>query len=82
MTGRRPPPTARQLEVLDVLSRGLTGQQAARRLGVSPNTIRSHLTGVLWRLDARNTAHAVRRALELGLIGDGRRRHASGDDVG
>lgn len=63
-----PPPTARQLQVLDLLSRGLTFQQVARHLGLSHHTIRSHMQALMRRLHTRNTTHAFRVALERGLL--------------
>lgn len=64
----RPALTARQLEVLVMLSHGLTFEQVGRRLGLSRYTIHSHMRAALRRLDARNTVHAFRRALELELV--------------
>lgn len=63
-----PSVTDRQLEVLELLSRGLTFRQAGRQLELSEHTVRSHMRSALRRLRARNTAHAVRRAFELGLL--------------
>lgn len=62
------PPTAVQLAVLDLLSRGLTADAVATRLGVSVATVRTHVTRLYGRLDAVNAAHAVRRGFELGLL--------------
>lgn len=77
-----PPPTARQLEVLDLLSRGLTFQQVGRELDLSRYTVQSHVSALMRRLRTRNTAHAVRVALERGLLtldGPARDGHRSGD---
>lgn len=60
--------TPRQVEVLWLLSHGLTKAEAAERLVLSEDTVRSHATNVYRRLGARSMAHAVRLGLELGLI--------------
>lgn len=60
--------TRRELEVLQLLARGLTNRQAAERLGVSEHTIKFHVAALLGKLDAQTRAEAVARAIRLGLI--------------
>ena len=60
--------TARELEVLTLIARGLSTDSIARELFVSPNTVRSHVTRILDKLRARNRPHAVAIALSAGLI--------------
>ena len=40
--------TTRQRQVLALLAEGLGDKQIARRLGISPNTVRSHTTTSAW----------------------------------
>jgi len=42
--------------------------QAARELGLSPNTVKQHASSIFRKLGVRNRAEAVRRADELGLL--------------
>ena len=42
--------TAREREVVDAVSRGLTFKEAARRLGVAPSTVSNHLYRVYQKL--------------------------------
>jgi DNA-binding CsgD family transcriptional regulator len=58
----------REQEVLSLLVQGKTDRQIADALGVSHGTARSHVAHVLQKLDARNRAVAVRKALELELV--------------
>jgi NarL family two-component system response regulator YdfI len=58
----------RELEVLQRAALGLTVGQVARRLGISPRTVETHLTSVYRKLGARNRVQAIARASELGLV--------------
>lgn len=60
--------TARELQVLGLLGRGLTAAAIARALGVSRGTVRKHLENVYRKLDAHDRLMAVTRARSLGLI--------------
>lgn len=60
--------TARELEVLQWMARGLTNRQIAQRLRISEHTIKFHVTAVLGKLGARTRAEAVARGVSLGWI--------------
>jgi DNA-binding NarL/FixJ family response regulator len=60
--------TRREVEVLERLASGMTGEQAAATLGVSPETVRTHIRNAMRKLDARTRVHAVTLALGLGEI--------------
>ncbi len=60
--------TARQLEVLALMARGLTNAEIADRLVVSPRTAEHHVAAVLTKLGAVTRRDAARRASELGLV--------------
>lgn len=60
--------TRRELEVLQLLARGLTNRRMAERLGVSEHTIKFHVAAVLAKLDARTRAEAVARGMRLGVV--------------
>ncbi len=63
--------TARQLEVLALLTEGLTNAEIAERLVVSPRTAEHHVAAVLTKLGAPTRRDAARRASELGLVAPG-----------
>ncbi len=60
--------TAREQEILLMVSQGLTMQQAARRLGISPRTVETHVAKLYRKLGVRTRVQAVSRAVQLGLI--------------
>ena len=60
--------SARQLEVLALIARGVSTDGIARDLVVSSCTVRTHVRNILGILGARNRAHAVAIACLTGLI--------------
>lgn len=64
--------TDREREVLDQVARGLDNLSIARRLSLSPKTVRNHLSNVLTKLQVADRAAAIVRAREAGLGGAGR----------
>jgi DNA-binding CsgD family transcriptional regulator len=66
--GSRPRITPRELAVLRWVSLGMASNDIARRLGVSEETVRSHLKKVQVKLRARNRAHAAAEAIRQQLI--------------
>lgn len=60
--------TEPERDALVCAAEGLTGSEAAKRMGVSIDTGRDRLYRARLRLGARNTAHAVALALREGLI--------------
>ncbi|MBD5787894.1 response regulator transcription factor [Cellulosimicrobium terreum] len=63
--------TARELEVLEQVGRGLTNDEIARELFLSPATARTYVSRLLARLDARDRAALVVLAYETGLVRPG-----------
>ena len=60
--------TPREREVLDLLAQNLNGEEAARRLVLSPETVRSHVRNAMEKLEAHTRAHAIVLALRQGEI--------------
>jgi len=60
--------TARQTEVLQMIAAGLGNKQIAQLLYVSPETIKSCVDEIRFKLDASNRTHAVAIGLRFGLI--------------
>jgi DNA-binding NarL/FixJ family response regulator len=60
--------TRRQRQILQLIADGNSTPQAAKRLGLSSETIRTHTKAVLARLGARDRAHAVAIALRNSVI--------------
>jgi DNA-binding NarL/FixJ family response regulator len=57
----------REAQVLDLLAEGHANKVIARRLAISPNTVKTHVARLFEKLEAANRTQAIRaaRALEL-----------------
>jgi len=62
--------TAREKEILELVSRGLTNQQIAQKLFISSRTIDTHRTNIMHKIGVHDVAHLVRYAIEHELIKD------------
>jgi PAS domain S-box-containing protein len=60
--------TPREREVLRMVAMGNTGQEIARALVVSPETVSTHVRNIREKLGARSRAHALAIALRRGEI--------------
>jgi len=60
--------TARELEILHGIARGLSNNQMAERFAISAKTIDSHRTSLMRKLAVHSTAALLVRAMRLGLI--------------
>jgi ATP/maltotriose-dependent transcriptional regulator MalT len=56
------------MAVLTELAAGHSNKEIARRLDVSPNTIKTHVARMFEKLGARRRTDAIARARELGLL--------------
>jgi DNA-binding NarL/FixJ family response regulator len=60
--------TRREKEVLQLIAEGLTNNEVAEKLFISPTTVDTHRKSLLSKLNAKNTASLVRIATQLQLI--------------
>lgn len=58
----------RELEVLELMSQGLSNQEIGEKLFVSLNTIKTHTSRIFEKLDVKRRAQATEKAKRLGLI--------------
>jgi DNA-binding NarL/FixJ family response regulator len=63
----------RELEVLELIARGMSNQQIVDRLVISPKTVRNHISNIFSKLQVRDRAEAVVRAREAGMGGEQRK---------
>lgn len=61
--------TPRELEVLELLVEGASGQSIARSLGISPNTVRTHVQNVLTKLQVNSRLEAATFAVRHRIMG-------------
>ncbi|MEV4641207.1 response regulator transcription factor [Actinoplanes sp. NPDC049548] len=59
--------TDRELEVLDLIAAGMNNNEITRRLGLSPKTVRNHVSNIFMKLQVSDRAQAIVRAREAGL---------------
>lgn len=60
--------TARELEILTLVARGLSNREIAEQLFVSENTVKTHCAHAFDKLGAARRTQAVQRGKELGLL--------------
>jgi DNA-binding NarL/FixJ family response regulator len=63
--------TEREREVLDLIARGRSNAEITAHLGLSPKTVRNHVSNIFAKLDARDRAEAIVMAREAGMGGTG-----------
>jgi two-component system nitrate/nitrite response regulator NarL len=67
-TRRRPVLSMREHQVLEFSAEGLTAPEMARRLQLSPATVKTHMLNLYDKLGVRERGAAVARGMRLGLI--------------
>lgn len=60
--------TRRELEILQLIAGGLSNREIGERLFVSENTVKTHSSRLLSKLDAKRRTQAVQRGKDLGLL--------------
>jgi two-component system, NarL family, nitrate/nitrite response regulator NarL len=62
------PLTPRELQVLQLVARGMANKAIAQELSISDHTVKFHVNSILAKLGAQSRTDAVVRATRLGLI--------------
>jgi len=60
--------TAREKQVLDLLSKGYISKQIAASLNLSVHTVNTHRQNIIGKMGVTNIAEAIRNASKLGLL--------------
>ncbi len=75
------PLTHRETQILNYIAEGNTNKQIAHILGISEQTIKSHVSAILRKLNANDRAHAVALAMRSGWISaEGKSQEVSQQD--
>ncbi len=74
------PLTNRETQILNHVADGNTNKQIAHLLGISEQTIKSHVSAVLRKLNANDRAHAVALAMRDGWISIEKKQHEPNQD--
>ncbi len=62
------PLSAREMEILQQISRGLSNKEIAKELGISRQTVKNHMTSILRKLSVNDRTQAALYALRHGWI--------------
>lgn len=60
--------SGRECEVLEMLAAGHANKVIARRLDISPNTVKTHVTKLFEKLEVASRTQAINKARELDII--------------
>jgi DNA-binding CsgD family transcriptional regulator len=60
--------TPRECEILQLLASGQSNKELARRLGISPNTVKTHVARLYEKLEVDRRVQAIEKARWLALI--------------
>lgn len=60
--------TRRELEILELIARGMSNREIAEKLFVSENTVKTHSSRVFDKLGAKRRTQAVQMGKEFGLL--------------
>lgn len=58
----------RQVEVIELIAIGCVDKEIADRLGISSDTVDSHVREIFQKLDAKTRAHAVYIFYQFGIV--------------
>ena len=62
------PLSEREVEILKLVSQGLTNKEIAARLYLAEGTVKNYVTSILQKIEARDRTQAAIRGRELGLL--------------
>jgi len=60
--------TNRELDVLQLLQRGIQNKEIAQSLFISPKTVDNHISNILFKLDVNSRSKAVHEAVRLNIL--------------
>jgi LuxR family maltose regulon positive regulatory protein len=67
----------REVVIVRQIGQGQSNKEIARRLGIAPETVKTHIKNIFSKLGVERRTHAVLRAHSLGLLGHDAHRYAA-----
>ena len=64
--------TAREMDILNLVAKGLRNADIARQLFLSPKTVDHHVSAILAKLDVRSRSEAAAKAADVSRLSDTR----------
>lgn len=64
----RPDLSARELQVLELIVKGLANKQIAYALGIAEHTVKNHVKNILDKLDVEDRTQATTAAIQRGIV--------------
>ena len=62
------PLTDQEIEVLRLTAKGFTANEIGTELFLSPETVRGYKKRIIYKLDVKNSCHAVAVGIALGIV--------------
>jgi len=69
---KQPDLSTRQIEVLELLVKGLSNKDIGKALGISYTSVKTHLEAIFERLEVANRQEAISEALQRGVVRTGK----------
>lgn len=60
--------TEREMEVLQLMSKGLSKREIGEVIGISENTVKNHVKSILHKLEVNDRTEAITAAIERGIL--------------
>ncbi len=60
--------TRREVEIISLIAEGFSSKEIAKRLSISMKTVETHRTRIIKKLNVKNVAELVKKAISLGII--------------
>ena len=60
--------TNRELQILELIAHGFSAKEVAQTIDIAPRTVEGHIDTIRLKMQARNRAHMVAKAVTAGLV--------------
>jgi two-component system NarL family response regulator len=60
--------TGREMEILEMIAKGLTNKEIGSALDISDNTVRNHVISIIGKLEVSDRTEAATAAIQRGIL--------------